>query len=345
MISFFLFHVVGMIWSKNSSFGWMDIGMKASFLIVPLLFVFSDFKVSKEKAISTILFSAVILVIVSLVWASWKSWYYEEDNHWGYFMDSEFTIFMHRSYFATYMAIASCFAFIRFWQHSSRFLNFSIFALLGISVVLSLSKAGVILWVFNVVLISLYYVLQNKKMWRMAAIIGMGMIGIFILMLFSNTKLISRFKDIPVAFRHVQFENNQNLASSEARLIMWYASVKVIGEQSPLGSGTGDVKDQLIAKNYALGNIGVAESKLNSHNQYLNTTVQLGFIGLFLLLMTLISAWRKAKLESDIYLLILTSSFAVTMLFESFLETEAGILPFCILLLSFALLKPERKLN
>lgn len=49
--------------------------------------------------------------------------------------------------------------------------------------------------------------------------------------------------------------------------------------------GTVDYDDVLTAKNESFGNSGVAKHRYNSHNQFLNTMVQLGLLGLVVLIM------------------------------------------------------------
>lgn len=134
----------------------------------------------------------------------------------------------------------------------------------------------------------------------------------------------------------VQTINNPTVESSASRAIMWSTSVKLIKENPILGVGTGDVSDELDKKNLELGNTGVAKSSFNSHNQYLNTGVQLGCIGMISLLMVFIMSFRQAYRAGKFELFILSILLFATLLFESFLETQAGIIPVTLLLLLFS---------
>ncbi len=125
---------------------------------------------------------------------------------------------------------------------------------------------------------------------------------------------------------------NSDVESNAARIIMWSTSVKVIQSNWLLGTGTGDVKDVLIAKNVELGNIEVAEKKLNSHNQYLNSWVQLGVFGFVFLFGIFISSFGTAIRNGSLPVTLMTLAFVITMLFESFVETQGGIIPFCLLM-------------
>ena len=99
------------------------------------------------------------------------------------------------------------------------------------------------------------------------------------------------------------------------------------------GVGTGDYNDELIAYNKSKNNQGVVKEELNSHNQFLNTSVQLGMIGLIVLLMLFISSFLNSEkqLWQTLVLFVLFLNFLV----ESFIETQAGIVLFCTILLLF----------
>ncbi|MFZ9029075.1 MAG: hypothetical protein ACO2Z9_08670, partial [Crocinitomicaceae bacterium] len=50
-IAFYLYHLIGMSYSENMAFGWNDLGIKLSFLVVPLIIAFSDIRLSKDKIV------------------------------------------------------------------------------------------------------------------------------------------------------------------------------------------------------------------------------------------------------------------------------------------------------
>jgi O-antigen ligase len=109
--------------------------------------------------------------------------------------------------------------------------------------------------------------------------------------------------------------------------------------------GTGDVRDALDQRNEELGNLGVVEHSLNSHNQYLNTGVQLGLVGLLPMFFAFLTSFAIAIRKRNLILFITTSTFVLTMLFESFLETQAGLIPVTLflLLLSLKVLEKDKE--
>jgi len=340
MILFYAYHFVGMLWSTNTAFGWADIGMKASFLLIPILFTWGKFTISWSKALTLLTISLVVTVIYLLGWASFKSIYHQEDNRWAYFFESEFSAFMHRSYFATYCVLGAVVSFVFYWRGRAKKWYAFACVLLSIATVLTMSKAGIILLLLSFVCLIAWLIII-KKQWLFGIVSLVGSIGVVLFLIFSNSGVASRLKETSKALSNISTTNNPSTESNAARIIMWSTARKVIAQHWFLGAGTGDVKDELIAKNWELNNTGVAESKLNAHNQYLNSWVQLGFVGFILLLgifiSQLIQVWKSKQLLLLLFVLVFSLSFAV----ESFVETQAGIVPFCILTLVFFGLKRE----
>jgi O-antigen ligase len=147
---------------------------------------------------------------------------------------------------------------------------------------------------------------------------------------FSNSLIAIRFRKIPEVFENVKLNNNPSTESNISRLLMWNASLEVIKENPILGTGTGDYDDELTKMSKSIGNSGVAEKRYNSHNQFLNTFVQLGIIGLFILCGIFCFSF-VSTIKTNNWLAFFTFSiFFVNFLFESFLETQAGIVLFCV---------------
>ena len=126
---------------------------------------------------------------------------------------------------------------------------------------------------------------------------------------------------------------------------MWTTSLQLFSEHPFAGVGTGDVRDALDQRNEELGNLGVVEHSLNSHNQYLNTGVQLGLVGLLPMFFAFLTSFAIAIRKRNLILFITTSTFVLTMLFESFLETQAGLIPVTLflLLLSLKVLEKDKE--
>lgn len=333
-ICFWLYHIVGMAWTSNGAFGWSDIGMKASFIAVPVIAALGRLTIQPRMFAAALAGMLSVTVIGLLAYASWKSWYYPEDNHWAYYFESEYSTFIHRSYWATYTALAASWMLYAFWfgNRNLRFWFGCCWLLLSVSTFLTISKAGIIIWMLLTAIVFIHLI-RSRKWWKIALVGGVAFVGLVGFLLFSSSRIASRFQEIPKAISEVKTENNPAVESNTARIIMWSTSIKVIKTSWLAGAGTGDVKDVLIAKNTELGNTGAAEKQLNSHNQFLNTWVQLGIVGFLLLLALFVITFRNAMRLKSPYGILFVVTMVITMCFESFVETQAGIVPFCLLLM------------
>jgi O-antigen ligase len=156
-------------------------------------------------------------------------------------------------------------------------------------------------------------------------------LGLFLIA--SNKAVMLRFNEIKQSTNDVKLQNNNGLESSKVRLIMWNASCNLWQKNIIFGTGTGDYNDELKMHNIKNGNIGVAREELNSHNQFLNTGVQLGLLGFVILAMIFFSSYLiHPKSLWHISVLIV---FLVNFLVESFIETQSGIVLFCVLIILF----------
>jgi O-antigen ligase len=332
-VVFYATHIVGLIYTENWSYASKDLTMKLSFLLLPLVMHFTNITINRKELLRSFLVGLTLACLVAFSYATYKSLINREDNHWAYFTESYFSYSMHRSYFATYLAAGSFIAMRIFFKRPA-VLSLSIFFLLTCSTVLTFSKAGILLLVLFLMLLALFE-LSRRVSWKAGVAAGTAILMIFLVTVFSISTLRVRFEKMISASTNVKTTNNISTESSNARVIMWATSWKLVLESPFFGVGTGDVSDALDKKNSELGNTGVAGKSLNSHNQFLNTAVQLGVFGLIPLLMLFLTSMRKAIRMFDVNFLMISILLASTMLFESFLETQAGIIPVTLLLLMF----------
>ncbi len=335
IIAFYIYHLIGMSYSENLAFGWNDLGIKLSFLVVPLIIAFSDIRLSKDKIVDMIILGLFISALLALGKAAFKSVYHTENNQWAYFTESYLAFSMHRSYYATYMAFGVLLSAERYFTFKNlKYLGAAfLFALITL---LTFSKAGILIMAILMIPLLFVFIYRNWGKWIAAVGTAIMVIAMISAIWFTPTLHI-RFQKMVEGVSSVSTTNNPSVESNESRLIMWSTSSRLINENVFFGVGTGDVSDALDAKNLELGNIGVADKSLNSHNQYLNTWVQLGLIGFLLLFAIMITSMMTALTTRFMPFVYLVMVIALTMSFESFLETQAGIIPVTLLICLFSI--------
>lgn len=112
------------------------------------------------------------------------------------------------------------------------------------------------------------------------------------------------------------------------RIEIWKSSLELFKSNVLLGVGTGDVKDELLNKYDEKGMTFAKSFRLNAHNQYLQTAVALGLVGLIsLLIMFIIPIIYSVKNKNYLYLCFLIL-VGFSIIVESMFENQAGVLFF-----------------
>lgn len=114
-------------------------------------------------------------------------------------------------------------------------------------------------------------------------------------------------------------------STTAARAEIWKVSLKLIAKKPVLGYGVGGEKNLLVNAYTELGLFYFAEQKLNAHNQFFQTGIAIGGLGLLvLILMLFIPLYFSLKNRYYLYgCFIVLIGF--NFLTESMLERQAGV--------------------
>ncbi|MBC7410863.1 MAG: O-antigen ligase family protein [Bacteroidia bacterium] len=128
-----------------------------------------------------------------------------------------------------------------------------------------------------------------------------------------------------------------DVSSSQMRKLIWQDAITLI-KQKPLGYTTGDVDSALVIQYIKTENALATQKHLNAHNQFLQTTLALGIVGLLTLLSLLYYPLFKLNKEAWFFYLFFSLIITFNFLTESMLQTQSGIvffvLSYCILVSS-----------
>lgn len=111
---------------------------------------------------------------------------------------------------------------------------------------------------------------------------------------------------------------------NEERLIMWAVTIEQIKEH-PFGVGTGNLDEVLVNGLKKHNQFKLAEKNYNPHNQFLQTTLEIGIFGLLILLLIIVQTFKKALKDKNWILLFIIVSLIFNSLFESMLQRQSGI--------------------
>lgn len=327
-IAYYLLHVIGMAWSQNLSFGWSDLGIKASLLVLPLIFLSLPQQARSGRDIILFAFSigcalAVVICTIALIGRLALSTGLSAEQE---VFSSRFALFMHPSYFAWYLgaAIAAwCLVPIHRWVPVT--LDRTVLVVLCIGVVLCGSKMG---WALQIpLLIALLVLRWNDHRVRRS------LLGLFAVFAIGVTLLLvgsSNARDRVQGMWHAITEEEhdpQARSSSEVRWLTWETAVELFKADPIKGTGTGDIKDELVRVYNAKGYSAAEELRLNAHNQFLQSAACLGIFGLlFLAAMLLAPFFGAARRDAFTVIFLLLALF--NWMVESMLEVQAGVIFF-----------------
>ena len=100
----------------------------------------------------------------------------------------------------------------------------------------------------------------------------------------------------------------------------------------PFGVGTGNVDEVLTNNLITLNQKELAKQEYNPHNQFLQTGIEIGWIGLLLLIAIVVVGIFYAFKFKNWLLLLIISNFAFNSLFESMLQRQSGIVVYTFLI-------------
>jgi O-antigen ligase len=103
----------------------------------------------------------------------------------------------------------------------------------------------------------------------------------------------------------------------------------------------------MLEKYQEKGMVSEYENKLNSHNQFLNTFIEIGIFGFIMLLLCFIVPLCFSYQQKIFLFAAFTIIVGINFLFESMLETQAGVTfyAFFYTLLCFSISNPKLTTN
>lgn len=330
MMALYLYHVIGMVWTSDLGFGAFDLQIKLPLLLLPLLAAWSAERLADHLPALMRLFAwanATAVVVCSAA-AAWRI-FMDGGHATQEVFSSRWSLFLHPSYFAMYLTLALC-----AWcllPRSSALGNAefrSVLGLLVLGVVLCGSKMG---WGILAAVLPVLLVLRwnDGLVRRTLMVMGGGFIlGVVGLVAFSPYAR-ERMQEMVQATR-AEAPDPTSATSSSVRRLTWSTAWQLFTASPLLGTGTGDIKNELVAAYARAGYTGAADHRLNAHDQFLQTAACLGVGGALLILgLLLVPLSARSPYRALVVLFLLITAINWTV--ESMLEVQAGALFFSVM--------------
>jgi O-antigen ligase len=345
--SLFVIYMAGLLWSKNMHYGRIDMELKIPLLLFPFVFATSRSLVFRGKRVINIFLAYMAGCFFSTMIFIFNAFSnFIQSNSYDEFYYTKLAIYQHTTYMSMFLSLALAMAlFMLLFRRDklSRELQVIIAGLIPyyfILVILLSSKAGIFCMALVFALSIMAMLVYGKK--KLHAVLAFAFVCIAFAMaqgIFPNS--FGRMKAVSQTISNRNVIGSDAIESTAERVLIWDAAYSIIKQNFFVGVGTGDVKDALFVQ-YELNNFKSGTlMKLNAHNQYLQTFVALGLLGIAVLLAGFLwPFWLSLKKSYLIYaafILIVGFNF----LFESMLERQAGMMFYAFFNAFFFTIKEE----
>ncbi len=318
---FLILHLISLIYTENLSSGWFDIEVKLSFLVMPLIFMAWNSSATKPIDFQKLKFYYIIVgFIISFLLLIRALYLYVIDSsvsHWYY---NDLSYFYHPSYLAMYVTLAIIFVNERLLFHKQKAWMWIMLIYFLIFLYFLSSKAGIIATAIVLIVSCIYTFVRLKEAAKSIILLLLTVLFVYE-GIFGNFRFQAIDTSIKVATTDVK-----TYESNAVRILVWKTGVDLIKQHVCMGVGCGDIKDVLLSEYKQRGMEGAYEKKLNLHNQYMETWLSIGLLGvLWLLFLIAFPLWLAIRKQQFAWLLFLIV-VAVNFLTESMLNTQAGVI-------------------
>lgn len=335
LMAFYILHAAGILYSQNQKEAWFVLEKKLSLILLPVLFIFGPRLNGKEtKAVLLSFVASCILVCILCLAIATSKFVQTKDITFFYYQSLSINIGMHAAYLAMYLCFAiAILLFLSFNEKATLRSNqkalyfISIIAMSLVIFMLS-ARTQIVILMIEIAIYFIFVFNLNKsplKSILLSSLIICALLGTALL--FPGTR--ERFKEA------INYNNEYALSKKwgekQMRYLIWKSALEASGTNLLIGTGTGDVQDDLqkiyIEKEY-ISLTYFENTKFNAHNQYFETLIGLGIIGLLVFLSVISVAIRNASKGKNAIYLISVLIFAASCITESMLERQNGIVFF-----------------
>jgi len=328
MVLYFLLFLTSIFYSSSPFSGLNASGKKLPMLIIPFFFLFSDLSYIRRKHISALsLLLAVVLTLrfsIMLVQAILDLMAGEQYKQ---VIQSHFDP-MHYNYLALYIVSAIILLFfeaMRYWRMPRwRRLRWMFVAdlLVMVEYILILgSRSGLLTMIMVIALLAAYLFLLKE--YRIGIILTLGFALFLGLNHLITPELFSRAEST--------IEKMEKGEDGDVRQDLWRCGWDLVEEHEIIGYGNQGYNLELYQEYIDHDLSGSYKNKLNTHNQYLETLVALGIIGLVLLLTMIVLPAILASTRKywNPIMVVFSILYAAWIFFEVGFARQMGLLFIC----------------
>lgn len=325
LISVFIIHLVGLIYTENFEYAFKDLKIKLPILLLPIVFASAirldnkQFKVILRVLIYTALVSSLYAFFIYL------KYYGKEIKELR-----EISSIISHIRLSLLNAIASFAAFYLIYINRKKLFSIDNVILLLIGVWLFVfngilgARMGILVYFVMAALFAFYLIYTLRKWWLTIGLL-VGVLSLPIITYYSIPSVKMRVDEIQSEVKNYNSGGDPSGQSIAQRFVFWKIAVDIFKTSPIIGIGTGDVKDAY--KNYYQEHPGIIQEKFQhrAHNQYLTILLTFGIIGILIFMYGILSPMFYQNKYFDYFYIVFLISFLLSMTMEDTIETQAGV--------------------
>jgi len=335
-ISLYALMAAGFWFTQDAEVASKELEYKASMIVFPLLMLFTPIFSKEEvrKMIRAFVGGCFLFALIALIYGAYRASVFDSREYLTY---SNLGIYFHPTYMALYQSLALFWLVSQgvkrayFFDSFSFHLTVTFFVILFI--VMLASKAG-ILSAIVAMMWELWVVYRRKWNLRRGLYWSISSVTLILFLTYAlpltSQRIDQSVSDIAAsegAANQGDEVKQEARSSTELRRVTWTSSIEILLE-NPSGVGIGNAGIMLREKYAAQEENYALEKNLNSHNQFLQVAVEMGWAGLVIFSIFCLVVIIKALRSGSIFYMAFAGLCFLNFLFESFLEVQAGVVFF-----------------
>ena len=327
MMLYYLVHVCSVAYSSDPQEGWAIVGLKLPLLLLPLYFLLSDTSYLRREHVSAFTYLlAGTLTVRFLIMAVRAVIGYLNGTPISLLVDFHFDP-LHHNYMALYLLTATALLYVELVRHTDdprwrlgRWLLAADMVVLMMYLVILGSRSGLVILAL-LAAACLAHLAFVRKRWMLTGLTVaalVAMIGV-------------SYLAMPTLYWRIIYSVEKIAAGEQGdgRQVMWKCGAEALKGHELIGYGCGGYWDVLheryVAHDFAEG---YTHEKYSTHNQYLETALSTGLVGLILLLAMVIMPIVLAicKPRRNLPMMLFSIVYALCIVFEATFGRQMGLL-------------------
>jgi O-antigen ligase len=325
----YFFYAAGLLYSENLRQGFFVLEKKLSLLIIPIIFLFGPKVKSIRATLLTFSFSCAGATFICVITAVFRA-LVNHDVSFLFYHSLSGIVGMHASYLSMYLCFAIAILLfnldLNLWGGQKKLVvTYTAIVTMLLGVFLLSARTQQVILIFELGLFSIYYMSKKYGVFfsTLSGFVASFVIFLIVVLIPHNRE---RFKQA------INYNNQYSIGAkwgeNQIRLPIWSCALSLIRERPFFGFGTGDSEDELqkcYIENSYTSLTYFPNTRFNAHNQFLETSLQIGSFACLFFLVSLVWPITFSFLIKNYLYIVFAIIFGISCMTESMLERQQGV--------------------